>query len=415
MNDRKIRVLFMQSQTYFGADSQIHALLMRSFDRDQVEVHAACSPPRPGRPSPAFQALVKIPGLNLIPTSFGPSIHARSRAGIIQELQTESVPAIRDLARLVRYLRRNHIDIIHCTEKPRDAFLGYLLSRIAGCRCVIHLHVKAEGWINPLVRWAMGRADGLIGVSAFVRESILAMGYRADKTHAALNSLDLSTWNDSFDGQTIRQEFGISPDAPLLAIISRLFHWKGHTELLRALAMVKNAYPQVMLMVVGEDDPRGAPGRGSFMSDLKILARQLEIEQQVIFTGFRKDIPQILAACDIFAMPSFEEPFGMVYLEAMAMKRPVVALDNGGAREVIEHEKSGLLSPPYDIESLAANLNRLIDKPNLRRSMGEYGRQRVESYFTPARIANEILDVYRNILGFSPDDARTFHHRAAAR
>jgi glycosyltransferase involved in cell wall biosynthesis len=415
MIGNKIQVLFMQSQTYFGADSQIHALMMRSFDRERVDVHAACSPTRPGQPSPAFQALEKIPDLHLLPTTFGTSIYTRSVSDILRSLLLESPAAVSSLVHLVGYLWRNHIDIIHCTEKPRDAFLGFLLSRITGAKCVIHLHVKAERWISPLVRWSMGRADALIGVSDFVRESILDMGYRPEKTFSVLNSLDLSRWNDALDGEGIRQEFGMAPDTPLVVVISRLFHWKGHTELLKALSRIKMVSPQVRLMVVGEDDPRGAPGRGSFLMELKKLVYELEMEPQVIFTGFRKDIPQILAACDIFAMPSFEEPFGMVYLEAMAMKKPIIALDNGGAREIVEHNKSGLLSPPYDINALADNLMCMIQEPAMRRRMGDYGRQHVERYFTAARMAGEVLDIYQHILGVTSNDARVIYHRAAAR
>lgn len=98
-------------------------------------------------------------------------------------------------------------------------------------------------------------------------------------------------------------------------------------------------------------------------------------------------------------MPSYEEPFGMIFLEAMAMKRPIVALANGGTPEVVDHGKGGLLSEPGDIEALAGNILTLIrDKP-LRESMGAYNRKRVEEYFTPQRMANDVERVYQEILG----------------
>ena len=80
---------------------------------------------------------------------------------------------------------------------------------------------------------------------------------------------------------------------------------------------------------------------------LREQARELGIEKNVIFTGPRSDIAELLAACDVFALPSFEEPFGLVFAEAMAMKRPVVALANGGTPEVVEHGKCGLLSSSW--------------------------------------------------------------------
>ena len=106
----------------------------------------------------------------------------------------------------------------------------------------------------------------------------------------------------------------------------------------------------------------------------------------------------LLAACDVFSLPSFEEPFGLVFAEAMAMKRPVVALTNGGTPEVVEHGKCGLLSPPGDIDALAANLLRLLDDTALRTQFGEYGRSRVEQHFTPQRMASDFAALYARIL-----------------
>jgi glycosyltransferase involved in cell wall biosynthesis len=131
--------------------------------------------------------------------------------------------------------------------------------------------------------------------------------------------------------------------------------------------------------------------------------QELDLTQHVIFTGFRSDVANIMAACDVFAMPSFEEPFGVVYLEAMSMGKPIIGLDKGingggGTREVVDNGKGGLLSEPGDIEQLARNIATLIDDPELRRRMGAYGRMRIEQYFTPTRMADETMQIYYRIL-----------------
>jgi glycosyltransferase involved in cell wall biosynthesis len=396
---QKIKVLFMQSQTYFGADSLIHSLIMRYLDRRKFDVFVACDTGPRDIQSASYQALLKIPDITIRPTRFGPSINSRSKLDIVKEAFFGSLPAAGSLLSLAGFINKNQIDIIHCTEKPRDAFIGFLLSRMTGAKCVIHLHVKAEGWISPLVQWSMRRADALVGVSAFVAESMIAMGFQAKKVSFVLNSIDLSGWSPEVDDGLIRKEFGISPNAPLLAIISRLFYWKGHTELIKALTSVKAEIPNIKLLIVGEDDPRGMPGRKiSYTAELKSLVSDLGLTEQVIFTGFRRDIHKILAASDLFTMPSFEEPFGMVFLEAMAMKKPVVALDSGGTPEIIEDGKSGLLSPPQDIEQLAINIVQLLYDPALRLKMGEYGRNRIEQYFTPERMACDIGQIYQKLI-----------------
>jgi glycosyltransferase involved in cell wall biosynthesis len=395
---KKIKVLFMQSQSYFGADSMVHSLLMQHLDRERVQVYAACNPKDEGQPSAAFKVLQTIPDLHLRPAYFGPSFNEATRTEKLLGL-LKAPATLLSLARLAWYIKRNKIDIIHGTEKPRDAFYGVRLARLTGAKSVVHLHVKCEDWISGLVRQSMGQADAIVGVSDFVAKSTVAMGYPPEKVFYVLNSLEAGRWDYTTDGRAVRREFGIGPDETVLACVARLFHWKGQTELLKALAKVKASNPAFKLLIVGEDDERGAPGRGRYSVELKALAAELGLTEQVIFTGQRRDIAQILAACDIFALPSFEEPFGVAFLEAMAMKKPVVALDSGGVGQVVDHGKAGLLSPPKDIDKLAANLLKLINDPALRRQMGDYGRRRVEEYYNPQRMAGEIEQLYRKIIG----------------
>ena len=107
---------------------------------------------------------------------------------------------------------------------------------------------------------------------------------------------------------------------------------------------------------------------------------------------------RLMAAADIYAMPSFEEPFGLVYAEAMAMKLPVVALNSGGVPELIEHGVTGLLSEPGDRAALAANLLALLRDPDRCSRMGEAGRATIENRFTPADLARGIQSVYQSML-----------------
>jgi glycosyltransferase involved in cell wall biosynthesis len=388
----------MQSQRYFGADSMIHGLCMRYLDRRRLHVYAACNG-SPQSPSAAFKALEGVPDLTLRSVNFGPTINAIPAIKVARSALVSGGPCLVSLVSLARFIRQERIDIVHCTEKPRDAFYGVLLARAAGARCVIHVHVKAEKWMSPFTRWAMKHADALIGVSAFVARSIVTMGYSAHKTYAVANSLDLREWDTSLDGGAIRREFGLAPDVSVLAIVARLFHWKGHRELLQALARVPEPRPVLKLLIVGEDDPRPAPEHGRYSDELRALVQELELRERVVFTGFRRDIPRILAACDVFALPSYEEPFGVSYLEAMAMKRPVVALDSGGTPEVVQHGRTGLLSPPWDVDRLAGNIATLVRDPEERRRMGVNGHQRVENDFNPQRMVRDLERVYRRVLG----------------
>jgi glycogen(starch) synthase len=309
------------------------------------------------------------------------------------------LPSVVSLIGLTWYVRRNQIRVVHCTEKPRDAVYGQIVAVLGGARCVIHVHVKAEDWISSGVRRAMSRAAALIGVSEFVAQSIRDMGYERSKVYAVLNGLELEEWEKlDLDPDGIRSEFGLASHARVIVSAARLFRHKGQHDLLAALPAVKERFPDVRVLIVGQDDPRGYLGEQSYSEVLRALCDELDLWGNVIFTGWRSDVSSFMAASDIYVMPSFEEPFGMVFIESMFLERPVVALDNGGTREVVEHGRSGLLSEPGDVDAIAMNIIRLLGDDESRRSMGRYGRQRVIDTFNAERMARDVERVYATLL-----------------
>jgi glycosyltransferase involved in cell wall biosynthesis len=296
---------------------------------------------------------------------------------------------------LAAYVRRERIQVLHATDRPRDALACVLLARLTGAKALIHVHVKFDQWMSRGQKWALGQADMLVGVSEFVAESLRAGGYDGARVRAVLNAIEPSDWNPDSSPAPGRASLGVSADAPLIVSVSRLFSWKGHAELLRALALVKRELPEVRLAIVGADYPEGS----GVTRALAQQAAELGLTENVIFTGQRRDVPALMAACDVFALPSFEEPFGLVYTEAMAMRKPVVALRNGGAPEVVSHGENGLLSPPKDDAALAANLLVLLRQPELRARFGAHGRKSVEERFSPARLARDFGALYTQLAG----------------
>jgi glycosyltransferase involved in cell wall biosynthesis len=393
MGNEKIRVLFLSSPVFTGADTWIHYLVLRHLDPARVERYAAGQVPLAGLPAPAFDELCSIPGVHVRPTDFGPSFFQLS-AREKRRSFARTVPAVTSLLGLALHIRRHRIQIIHSTDRPRDAIACAALSALSGAKSVIHVHVKFDDWMGRGVRWAFGRADALIGVSNFVAQSLVAGGYAQSRVHAVPNAIDPAAWDPALDPSPGRQSLGVEASAPLVVSVSRLFSWKGHTELIRAIALVKRDCPGVRLAIVGADYP---PGSG-VTANLRATAAECGVADCVSFTGQRSDVAVLLAASDVFALPSFEEPFGLVYAEAMAMKRPVVSLATGGTPEVVRHGETGLLSPRGDVAALAANLVRLLRDPSLRARMGEAGRRDVETRFTPSRLASDVLSVYSRVL-----------------
>ncbi len=391
----KINVLFLHSQNGFGADSAIHGHLMRHLDRDRFVVHVACS--RGDGPSvpPSLAKFREIPDIRLRPTHFAPGFRQRSLGTILRQFRAAVAFPV-DLVRLRSYVLRERIRLIHSTDRPRDAVYAVTLAKLTGAKAVVHVHVAwSDGYSAP-AKWGVRSADAVFSISQFVTGTIIETGTPADRVHTILNCVDPSMWDPKVDGNGIRREFAIPSDAPLLVSVSRLFAQKGQRELLRALALVRQEIPGVRLLVVGADAL--AIHGSSFTEELKVLARELGVADRVVFTGERSDIPQIMAACDIFTMPSFEEPFGLVFLEAMAMEKPVVSLNNGGTPEVVEHGRSGLLAPPLDVAALAAHVVTLLKDRELRARMGAYGRSRVLEYFNTQRMARDAGKAYEALV-----------------
>jgi glycosyltransferase involved in cell wall biosynthesis len=390
-----INVLFIHSQNAFGADSAIHAHLMRHLDRRRFRVHVACTGGDGDRVPDSLAKFRQIADIRLRPTHFAPGFRHRSRATVLREASAAvSFPI--DLLRLREYIRKERIHILHGSDRPRDAVYAVGLGKLTGAKSVVHVHVAWSNGYSAPAKWGVRGADAVFSISRFVTATIVATGTPQDRVHTILNCVEPSAWDPKVDGSGIRREFSIPPAAPLLASVSRLFGQKGQRELLRALARVREEVPDVRLLVVGEDAYH--VHGGSFTAELRTLARELGVSERVAFTGQRSDIPQIMAACDVYTMPSFEEPFGLVFLEAMAMGKPVVAIDNGGTPEVVEHGWSGLLAPAGDVGTIARNIVTLLKDADLRTRMGQYGRRRAVEYFNAQRMADDAASAYEAVL-----------------
>lgn len=393
----KTGVLFIQSQAGFGADALIHANIIRNLDRERFDVHVACTA-GDGKVVPrSLQLLRELPDLSVRPTHMVPGLSGLTLPATLRSLFGDG-NFLKDFRDLCRYVKTNRIRVLHSGDHPRDCLYATLLGRMTQAKSIVHVHVKWAEHYSPLARWAVQNCDAVIGISAYVSGTVVGLGRPAADVHTVLNGIDPTGWAPELDGASIRQELGVPLDAPLIASVSRLFSWKGQRELLRAFAVAKKTLPELRLLIVGADEPM-PDQQGSFTDELKRLADDLGVRSHVVFTGQRSDVPRIMAACDVFTLPSFEEPFGLVFLEAMAMKRAVVALDNGGTPEVVEHGKAGLLSAPADISALANNIVTLLQNPELRAQMGAYGRRRVLDYFNARRMAADTADVYTRILG----------------
>jgi glycosyltransferase involved in cell wall biosynthesis len=234
-----------------------------------------------------------------------------------------------------------------------------------------------------------------IYISRAVAENYTSQGISPSKGAVIHNAVDLNEYSQTYDALSVRSEFGWTSGEPLVGIVGRLDWWKGHEYFLQAMALVRKQLPNARGLIVGQVDstPRGE----IYVRKLESLARALRLEDRLIFTGFRPDVPRIMSALDVVVLGSAEpEPFGRVVIEGMAAGKPVVATAAGGVLDIVEDGFNGLLVPRRDSQAMAeAILSILLDKEKAAR-MGQAGRQTVIGKFSLEHHVDAVQKLYES-------------------
>lgn len=195
--------------------------------------------------------------------------------------------------------------------------------------------------------------------------------------------------------ETVRRELGLAPDEVAILCAARIERWKGQHNLIRAARRISTSLPWRIFIA-------GAPNRPSdlhYFEALKSEAASSPASNRIQFLGFRADIPDLLAACDIYCQANEQpEPFGIAFVEALQAGVPVVTYDMGGPREILD-SSTGILVPPGDLDGIAAALNRLSEDRALRLQLGTAGPARANALCDPARQMQILTDTVRSVVG----------------
>lgn len=216
--------------------------------------------------------------------------------------------------------------------------------------------------------------DGLIAVSEDVARAVHQdLRPPHGKVITIPNGVDVSRYGQPVDRGSVRDGLGIPSDATVLVVVGKLMEQKGHHFLLRALRMLSPGVENLHVLFAGE---------GPLRKELAATATALEVADRVHFLGNRRDIGALLAASDLFVLPSLWEGLPMALLEAMASGLPVVATDVSGSREVVIDGETGWLVPPGNAERLAEAIAAVLREPAEATRRGHAGRDRVELHYS---------------------------------
>ncbi|HZD79840.1 MAG TPA: glycosyltransferase, partial [Actinomycetota bacterium] len=283
------------------------------------------------------------------------------------------VQTIRSARALARIIRREGVALVHANE-ILDVYAG-LAARLAGVPCVWHVRADISSWPAPLRRTlprvAAGLASRVVVVSGSVRQHVfIEQGVPTRKVSVIHDAgPDPRTFHPGVDGASVRAELGVPADGSLVVLVSKLVEPKGHEVLVRAVPRVLGSFPGTRFLIVG-GEMEGEHHR-RYAERLRRLPAQLGVAEAVTFAGYRDDVPQVMAAADLIAHCSTHpDPFPGVVLQGMALGRPVIATDLGGATEQIEDGLSGVLVPPGDPLALGEAITSLLKDPDRRASLG---------------------------------------------
>ena len=375
-----IRVLHIHTLPIISGSGMHAFLIMTKINRNRFEPEFACAS-----------------GGELLRLVRGSGIEVREIRHFVRPISFfHDIMAVFELVHLIK---KEGYAIVH-THNSKAGFIGRLAAKIAGVPVIIHtvhgfsFHPYERFWRRKLFifleRLAAQCCNRMIAVSPFLID--WALKEKIAPRHKLIDirgGIELEKFFASVNIAEKKKQLGITEDELVVAEVAKLWKGKGQEILLEAVPNVLREIPKLKVLLVGE---------GSQEQRLKSLARRLGIEDKIIFTGFRWDIPELTAVADIACLPSFWEGMGRSVLEAMVCAKPVVASRVGGIVDLVEDSVTGFLVSPGDTQALAQAIIRLLKDKELRVRMGEAGKRKIDDSFSAQKMVKEITNLYEELL-----------------
>lgn len=270
--------------------------------------------------------------------------------------------------RLVRIIRKEEIDIIYANSFIACLFCC-LAAKLFKAPMIWHMHdlIKCNSVNKIFVRLSSKFSKTIIATTQVMKDSLILCGADEEKIEVVYNGIDPAQYDvTKVDKIRFKRELGLSPETALVGIVGQLTPWKGHREFLQAASITIRELPDVRFLIVGDsrlgDD-------NTYCQQLEDWVMELGLKDSVIFTGFRKDIDNVIGSLDILVNASWSEPFGMTIIEAMAIGVPVVATKAGGVSEIIDDGINGMLFDVGDTEQLAQKWIDLLRQTDILKSI----------------------------------------------
>jgi glycosyltransferase involved in cell wall biosynthesis len=265
---------------------------------------------------------------------------------------------------------------------------------LAGIPCITHQRGINDHYSSMDHRLGESLA-AVICISEAVRCNLIDHGFDSDRLSIIYNGLDPESLSIKRSPSTLRRQLQIDADQPVIGIVGNIKEWKGQMVVARAVKRLLDRYQGLVCLFVGDT----AAADSCYEKKLKTFISENRMQDNIFFTGYQNNVADWINLMDVMIHASVKpEPFGRVFLEAMAMKKPVIGSAAGAVPEIIEHGVTGLLYPPGDDDKLAEAILSLLENSQLGRDMSEAGYKRLQKLFHVRKNVLLTTELYQKLL-----------------
>lgn len=302
------------------------------------------------------------------------------------------------LFKMTQLIKKAQIDIVHTnTIGDIQAMLAAKIAKKPLIVTIREIYVKPKFAVELLAWFVYMLADEVTCVSQEVKDVMFCFIKDKSKVRVINNGIDKKKYLlQNKPDISIHQQYQIKPETKIVGTIGLLDPWKGHHVIVEAVPLILKKQPDVVFVFVGKESQHAR--YGGYKSKMISRAKELGVDKQIIFTGFREDIGHVVSSFDIFVHASISpDPFPTTVLEAMAMGKPIIASNSGGVKEQIENGVDGILVEPGDVYEIAEKIIFLLSNPRIAIDIGEKAQKSCERKFRWTKIIRQIEQVYTDV------------------
>jgi len=384
-----LKILHVITESNLGGAQRNTLLTIRGLVQRGFDVHLVCGPYGPGDAT----ALIREAAL------CGATV--RPMPSLVRPIKP--LTDLRALRELYSLMRRERYDVVH-THSTKAGMLGRVAAWLARVPVIIHtfhgvpFDTRRPSWKTKMCfateRFFCRFCHSLVSVGETLRRELVENRVAApDRIVTVHSGVDFSLLNPSQDPSPVRRELGLPEHAPVIGFVGRLAEQKAPEVLLEAFAIVAAKLPEARLVYVGE---------GPLHDAVCEQAQRLGLAARVHLLGERGDVPWLLAAMDVFALPSRWEGVGRALTEAMYMKRPVLSTGVNGVPELVQDGVTGVIVKGDDPQDLARKLLIVLQDSAAARSLGQAAHERVKELMSAETMVEKTVALYRNLSGERP-------------